>query len=239
MIPEPTDTRVENARERIAFRVLVATVVAAAAVALGTTYQARGWTGVSVLASYAGASLLAVGKFVVFAGVHGDARATPWELASLVFGIDVGVAVFLAGVLASLERTRLFAGPVARARDRAVAVLARYPALERAAFLGVATLVLLPIAATGAVTGSFAARLAGLSRAAGVAAIGIGSAVASYGFATLAAFVGARAESLLKSPVAAGLSVAVGVAVGWWLYRRLLGRLRSNGAPLAPEADSN
>ena len=120
----------------------------------------------------------------------------------------------------------MIGGLLRNGRARAKQVLADYPGLRRLAFFGVVAFVLLPIAGTGAITGSIVARLLGLSRLAGIGAIAVASVWAAVGFALLATLLGEQAETLVKNPLLVGGLIALACALGWALYKRFLQELR-------------
>jgi uncharacterized membrane protein len=217
----PSETRLERQLYLTGGLIVVATT----AVCLVRVVQVSGWEGLSELGQLAATSMLLLGKFVIFVGLHEDALS-PWGLALLVWMIDLLVAFALASGLESFERTPVLGRWLLRARLRAVEVVRTYPRLERMAFFGVALFVLLPLAATGAVSGSFAARLLGLSRISGVLAIALGSLGTAITFALLAEFLGERAAELLRSPVMTGALIVVAVVAGRWAYRRVMRALR-------------
>lgn len=217
--------RGETQLERLVFRWCAVAVVGGVALGLFEVHRTAGSEGLREIGVHAATSLLVVGKFIIFAGLH-DEALSPRVLAIMVWLIDLCFAVVLASGLESLERAPVLGRWLRRARRRAVEVIARYPGLERMAFLGVVAFVMLPLAATGAITGSFAARLLGLTRIAGVLAIAIGSAITAAAFALLATFLGERGEDLVRSPVLVGGTVFVLVIVGRWAWVRIVGRLR-------------
>jgi uncharacterized membrane protein len=184
-----------------------------------------GASGMLALLTHAGLSLAFAGKFIIFAALQEDAP-TLWQLVALVFLLDMLFAFALAGGLRVLERAPLLGSGLLKARLRAQEIIREYPGLERRAFFGVMLFVLLPLAGTGAITGSFLARIFGLSRVHGLAAIATGSAVTALLFALLARFVGDRAESFLKNPALTGLSTVVILFVCWRAYSGFLSRLR-------------
>ena len=216
----------ESELERIAFRWCVVTLIAITVLYLVETYVAAGPTGMAEIASYASISLFFIGKFVIFAGLKQGALPV-WSLALLVFLMDMAFAFALASGIRGLERTQWIGDWLRRARGRAIEVLATYPGLKRMAFFGVVAFVLLPVAGTGAITGSFVARVLGLSRLSGIGAIAVASAWTTLSFAFLATFIGERAEVLLHNPLLVGVSIVCFLAVGWILYQHLLRRLRT------------
>ncbi len=222
---KPVTDRQETRAEKLAFRWCGISVLAALVVCVSETWLTLGPDGLVDLGQMALTSLLVLGKFVIFLGLHDDTPLSIWSLALMVWLIDLAIAFLLAGGLRNLERTPMFGRWLRRARERALIVLGRYPGLERMAYFGVVAFVLLPLAATGAVTGSFAARLIGLSRIAGVSAIAIGSAGTAVGFALLAQLVGERAEAWAHSPFLIGLFVLGLILAGRSALKRIKRRL--------------
>jgi uncharacterized membrane protein len=183
-------------------------------------------SGFVALFTHAGISLAFAGKFIVFVGLE-PGSPSPWQLAAMVFLMDLFFAFLLASGIQALERMPFLGRGLRKARARALEVIEQYPGLKRSAFLGVTLFVFLPLAATGAVTGSFLARIFGLSRIAGVAAIALGSATTALIFAVLARFIGQQAKTFLENPVLAGISTLVLLFVGWRAYLAFLSRLRT------------
>ena len=214
----------ETVAERLVFRWSFAAVYAAAIGSVAWLWWTAGGGAVAELGKLALASLLVVGHFIIFApNAHG-----PWTLALMVWLIDVMIAFLLASFLSTLERAPVLGGWLRRARGRAIEVLSEYPRLERMAFFGVAIFVLLPIASTGAVTGSFAARILGLSRLAGVLAIALGAAGTIVIFALVATFLGERGEDILASPIVATLSLLGAALLGWIAFQKAKALLRKS-----------
>lgn len=216
----------ESRLERIVFRWSALALVAVVAFALVAVYRTSGGAGFLQLAKSAAWSFFLIGKFVIFAGLKGGPLSI-WELAGLVFLIDLCFAFALGSGLQGLERVPVVGSWLLRSRGRALEVLREYPGLRRMAFFGVVLFVLLPVAGTGAITGSFVARILGLSRSSGVLAIALASAWTSLAFALLAHFLGERASALLQSPVLAGTAIVLFVLFGCLLYSRFLKRLRA------------
>lgn len=160
------------------------------------------------------------GKYVVFAGLTPGAPLGPWGLCVVGLLADTWLALGLATLLAPLRKLRGIGPWLLRAHQRAAEALDAYPRLRRAAFWGVTLFVFLPLPGTGAVGGTFAGQLLGLSRIKTVLAIALGSALTLAAFAALAQFVGARAEQILANPWVAIVSGVVLVAVVWIAYRR-------------------
>src|SRR5262245_22211874 len=152
-------------------------------------YSKEGAAGLGKIATAAGASLLLAGKLVIFWGTRRGALSI-WSLALMTFTIDMICAFALASGLRGLERAPLVGGWLHTSRARAKQVLIEYPGLKRLAFFGVVAFVLLPIAGTGAITGSIVARLLGLSRLAGIGAVAVASGWSAFAFSVLAYYVG-------------------------------------------------
>lgn len=196
-----------------------------AAIAVWVEHQS-GVEGLSELGRDALLSLFVIGKFVIFLGLRDDAPLDPAGLGVVVWLVDVFWAFVVVGGLSRVESLPFLGRQLQRARHRAREVLDEYPRLESMAFWGVALLVFLPLAATGAVTGSFAAQLVGLRRFVGVAAVAMGSALTGAFFVGFARLLGERAEDILRSPVLAGASVALLLVLGRVAYVRVRRVLR-------------
>ncbi|HEX6883260.1 MAG TPA: small multi-drug export protein [Planctomycetota bacterium] len=216
----------ESPRDRRLYRTSLAVALGLAAAFFAWVHHDGNESGLLAIVGHAGLSLTFVGKFIVFAGLT-EGAPSPWQLAGMVFLLDMLFAFALASGIEALERAPLLGRGLRHARTRAQEVLAEYPGLQRRAFFGVALFVFLPLAGTGAITGSFLARIFGLTRFDAVRAIALGSAVTALIFAALAHFVGAQAEAFLKNPVLAGLSTLVLLFVAWRAYLRFLKGLRS------------
>ncbi len=188
-------------------------------------FVTSGAAGMAELATAAGLSFAAFGKLVIFWGLKNG--ATPvWSLAVMTFLIDMVLASALASGLRGLERAPLIGGWLHNSRTRAKEALQEYPGLRRMAFFGVVAFVLLPIAGTGAITGSIVARLLGLPRLSGIGAIAVASGWAALSFSFLAYFLGEQGEALIKNPLIVLGVVGLLSAVGWRLYRRFVAELR-------------
>lgn len=160
------------------------------------------------------------GKYVVFAGLTPGAPLGPWGLCVVGLFADVWLAFGLAALLAPLGKLRRIGPWLRRAHERAAEALASYPRLRRTAFWGVTLFVFLPLPGTGAIGGTFAGQLLGLTRIKTVLAIALGSALTLAAFAGLAQFVGAKAQQILENPWVAIGSAFVLVAFVWVAYRR-------------------
>jgi uncharacterized membrane protein len=211
----------ETPRERLAFRLVALAAVLSASVAVLEQYRLAGWSGLRQLGAFAASSLFLIGKFVIFGGVAPGIELSTWGLALMVVLIDILIAIALASGLEVLERNPLLGRWLASMRAKARQVLDGYPALERMAFWGVALYVFLPVAGTGAVTGSIAARLVGLSRLEGVLAVTLPSLFSSFFFALMAELVGSQAEVILKSPLVITVSLIAALVVGFLAWGRI------------------
>ncbi len=215
----------ETPFQRAAYRWAALVYAGSVASALFLVFQTSGVAGLGKLWGSATLSLLIVGKFIVFAGLHEDSFS-PWALALMVWFLDLFFAFLLASGLPTLERAPRIGAWLSRMRAKALEILERYPGLKRMAFWGVAAYVFLPLAGTGAITGSFAARIVGLSRPEGVLAIAIGSAGTAFSFAALAVVLGESAEELVQSPILPGSLILALLVVARVAYVRLLAKLR-------------
>lgn len=161
------------------------------------------------------------GRFLIFAGLHEGFDLGPWEIAALLLVFDLHQCFAVAFALDRFEGHGRIGRWLARMRERARHVLASYPGFRRLAFAGLALFVALPLAGTGSITGSFAARLMGMPRLVGVAGVMLGQLLVSAAFAGLASALGAEAERIAKNPWLAG-SLALLFAFAVWLgYRRV------------------
>ena len=192
---------------------------------LGYVFASSGTTGMLELATVAGLSFVAFGKLVIFWGLK-EGAIPVWSLAVRTFLIDLVLASALSSGLRGLERIPRIGGWLHNSRARAKEVLIEYPGLRRMAFFGVVAFVLLPIAGTGAITGSIVARLIGLSRLAGIGAIALASGWSALCFALLAYFLGEQGEALIKNPLIVMGVVGLLGAVGVSLYKRFVAELR-------------
>jgi uncharacterized membrane protein len=214
------ETRTQRRIFRIGF-VAVYAVAIAGFIHLGAT---SGAAAVREQLTLALTSLAVFGKFIIFAPVPSRG---PWDLALMVWMIDLMIAFALSSGLERFEATPVLGALLARTRRRAMRTLAEYPRLQRTAFAGVTIFVLLPIASTGAVTGCVAARFLGLSRLSGVAAIALGSAGTTTLLAALATFLGDQGEAMLRSPLLTATMGAGMLVLIWIMIRRAKRVLRS------------
>lgn len=218
--------REETRAEQLVYRWCFAAVYVGAIAGVASLWRTSGTDAVSELGALAATSVLLVGKFIIFAPLRDEVTLGPWAMALMVWLIDLLLAFALASGLESFEQAPVLGRWLRRARGRALVVLTEYPRLERMAFFGVVLFVLLPLAATGAVTGSIAARMLGLTRTAGLLAIAVGSAGTASIFALLAAFLGERAEEILRSPTLAGAMILGFAIFARFAYRKVKALLK-------------
>ncbi len=217
--------REETPLGRVIYLWSAAGVLAAIFLGLLQVYRMSGTEGLLKLLGAAGMSFVFLGKFIIFDGLR-EGSFSPWVLALMEFLLDLFFAFLFLSGLETLERIPKLGGWLRRMRGRAVEILRRYPRLKHMAFWGVALYVFLPLAGTGAITGSFAARLVGLSRLEGVLAIAIGSAGMTLLLVLLAEFLGSKGEELMNSPLLLVISILVLVVVARIAYVRVLKLLK-------------
>jgi uncharacterized membrane protein len=192
-----------------------------------------------------------IGKFAVFAGVLARALGQPELLAdlTLIVGLmpdDPRSAYLLATLVAFMDMCTallvlynleaLFAVPWLGQRLQAMQrssaeILAAFPSMARATFIGCALFVAFPVSGTGAVGGSLLGRLMGFSRLRTLWAIALGAVLGSYGMAAGAHVLGEQLEQLLRQPVF-GASVLTGFAIFFiwlnWMVRARVAALAGN-----------
>jgi len=218
----------ETPLERHRFHVLAGICVAVAVGSLVLEVLKHGWGGFGRVWAVAASAQLA-GKSLVFVGAKANNPYGfgPWAIAYITLMLDVLLALVLNTFLPQIERMPGIGPWLVKTRLKADAAYSQYPKLRKMAWTGVAVWVFLPLPASGAVTGSFASRLAGLSRTQAVTAISVGSAATGVIFAALAAWIGAEADALLKNwKVTAACSVVV-IVLLWIGWRRLVKHLRT------------
>jgi len=224
--PVSPDTPPESARERRNFHLVMGGFVGLVVLFALWVHHDHNESGLLAIVAHAGLSLTVVGKFIVFAGLK-EGAPSPWQLAALVVLMDLFFGLLLGAGLERLERAPWLGQGLRRARGRALEILSEYPGLKRRTFYGVALFVFLPLAGTGAITGSFLARIFGLTRFAGLRAIALGSVATALIFALLAHFMGAKAEAMLKNPFLTAGSTIVLLFVAWRVYLGFLQRLKT------------
>jgi uncharacterized membrane protein len=223
-MPEPAP---ETARERRRFHLLAAICASVALGSLVLLVLQQGWGSLGRVSAVAGSAQF-VGKWLIFVGAKQDNiyGFGPWGLSYAIFVFDLLIGVLLNTFLPQLEKLPVVGGWIVKTRLKAASHYDEYPKLRRMAWTGVTLWVFLPLPASGAVTGSFASRLVGLSRTQAVAAIAVGSAVNGAIFAAMARMLGASSEALLHNWKVAAASAVVLVLLGVWGWRRLVKLLR-------------
>lgn len=176
------------------------------------------------------ASMLAIGKFLPLWGIGGQSNFNPWELGLVIWGLDTWTVLVVVYGLEGLNRI----GPIKRALGRfqtnASLVLAAYPAMRKAAVVGVVMFVLFPLAGTGALVGSFLGILLGLQRSVLITAVSLGGLLGGMLMAFAAVNFGEALEHLRQAqndPVIKWLiigSVVVVLAIAFWWLNRLYKR---------------
>lgn len=225
-MPEPAP---ETAIERWRFHVLAAACAGVAITSLVLVVWQQGWGALGRVTAVSGSAQF-VGKWLIFVGAKQDNiyGFGPWGLSYTIFVLDLLIALLLNTFLPQLEKLPVAGAWIVKTRLKAASHYDEYPKLRRMAWTGVTLWVLLPLPASGAVTGSFASRLVGLSRTQAVAAIAVGSSVNGAIFAAMAQWLGASSEELLHNwKVAAASAVVLLLLVGWG-WRRLVKMLRED-----------
>jgi uncharacterized membrane protein len=220
----------ESPLDRHRFRLLALICVGAALVSLTLLVAQQGWGALGRVSLVAGSAQI-VGKWLIFVGVKADNPYGfgPWGISITIFVLDLLIALLLNSCLPQLERIPYFGNWLAKTRVKAGDAYSQYPKLRRMAWTGVMLWVFLPLPASGAVTGSFASRLVGLSRTSAVAAIAVGSIGNGVIFAAMAQWLGAEGEKLVNNWKVTTLSALVLLLLLWWGWRRLVKMLREEG----------
>jgi len=204
---------------------LNATLAGVCAAYLGHVLVTGGVPGLTEIATTAGLSVAVLGKLVIFWGLREGAPPLA-SLALLTLLIDLVFASALTTGLRDLERAPVLGRWLRLSRAQTKRVLREYPGLERLAFFGVVAFMLLPFAGTGAITGTLLARIIGLSRLAGIGAVGVASTCGAVTFALLARFLGEQGERLLRNPALLIAVLGLLGCVALVLGRRFAAELR-------------
>ncbi len=217
----------ESSRDRHRFHLLAFICVSLSAASLAFVVWQQGW-GAMWNATAISVSTQVVGKWLIFFGAKkvNTYGFGPWGIAYTIFLHDLLIALLLNSFLPQFERIPKVGDWLIRTRIKTGEVYSQYPKLRRMAWTGIMLWVFLPLPGSGAVTGSFASRLVGLSRTSAVLAIGVGSLVACVLFAAMAQFLGAEGEALVNNWQVTTLSALVLIAMLWWGWRRLVKLLR-------------
>jgi uncharacterized membrane protein len=193
----------------------------------------KGWSALGTLVITAVTTFFAAGKFIILTGAAQLTDFGPWDLAVMVFAMDVITAALLAFNLDVFYRIPQMGPSLRRLQDYGRYTLRKKPWLRRLSFVGIVLFVLFPVAATGAVGGSILGRLLGMRPYRLVLAIAIGSCLGCTTMAVGADAIRDAAEHMRDDPWfrAAGFAVVVLiVALLWVRYRaiqREMAQLRS------------
>ncbi len=171
-----------------------------------------------------------IGKWVIFVGAKADNpyHFDAWSMAALISLLDLWIGIGLNTFLPQLERLPRFGTWLSATRAKARETFLQYPRLKRMAFWGVVLWVLLPLPASGAITGCLVTRLVGLSRFAATSAIVVGSVINGVIFAAMASVLGANSEALLNNREFTLAGSLVFAIVVWIVWRRLHALLRED-----------
>ena len=220
---------IESPTDRRNFRLLALVCVSVAAASLTWVILQQGWGALGRVSGLAVSAQIA-GKWLIFVGAkqNNPYGFGPWEISYTIFLLDLLLALVLNSFLPQLERVPRLGPWLVKTRQKAGEAFAEYPKLKRMAWWGITLWVFLPLPASGAVTGSFASRLAGLSRMSAVMAIAVGSIANGAIFAAMAQVMGAKSEALLHNWPVTAASAAVLIVLVWWGWRRLVKMLRED-----------
>lgn len=186
---------------------------------LAWSYKASAFLAAVLLGSFVGG-----GKFVIFGGLPTAAPLGVWWLAGLVVYADLATALVLMANMSVFYRMPLLGRRLAACHDAGWHVLRTHRWMRRAAWLGVAVFVAAPFQGSGAVVGTFLARLLGLSRLATMAAIGFGSVVGCYALAVIGDVWQERIRQVATNPVVGAVVLAVTIAILVVLGRWFMGQ---------------
>ena len=219
--------RYESPLERLLYRLAALGVMGGSAVLLWWLYADNLlW---SETVESAGASVAIAGKYIVFKGLRAGSNLGPYGLALLVLLIDLNICIALTSGVKHLERAPALGRWIRLARRRTKLVLDANPGLQGTAFFGVALFVFLPLPATGGVMGTFAARLIGLSRLAGLGAVGLGAGGIGLVFALLGQTLKDNFERL--GPLGLAVAALVFGICGWLVILRVRRILKAEQRP--------
>ena len=190
------------------------------------------------LLATAAATFFVFGRFVILGGVEGGgdglaaahAFLTRGELFLLVMWMDLAVASVLVYHQGFLWKLPLLGprlrGLVADGRF----ILKRQAWIRRATFAGLVLFVTFPLAATGSVGGAIFGRLLGLSRAAALLGIALGSFLGCGAMYLGAGVINAYVDRDDPWLTVGGIAIVLGViAILNWRYRRMKAASRQAG----------
>jgi uncharacterized membrane protein len=177
------------------------------------------------LAVTAVVSFFAAGKFIILTGA-GAHHLNPWELAAMVFYMDVLVAFLLAYNMDVFYRIPRMGPNLSRLQDYGRYTLEEKPYLRKISFAGLVIFVLFPVAATGAIGGSIFGRLMGMRPYRIVLGIGMGSAIGCGLLAWGTKAIESAAEQIKDDPwfKLGGLVVVALLVLFLWLRYRAVER---------------
>jgi uncharacterized membrane protein len=190
----------------------------------------RDWSALGSLVITVVTTFFAAGKFIILTGAADLTEFGPWELALMVFAMDVITASLLAFNLDVFYRIPQMGPSLRRLQDYGRYTLRKKPWLRRLSFVGIVFFVLFPVAATGAVGGSILGRLLGMRPYRLVLAIATGSLLGCATMAAGAHTIRDAADSMQHDPWfrAAGFAVIVLlVALLWMRYRSIQREMES------------
>ena len=179
----------------------------------------------------AAATFFVFGRFVILGGVEADPAAseqlaeihgflTRGELFAMVVWMDVATACVLVYHQGFLFRLPFLGPRLLGLVEDGRFILRRQPWIRRATFVGLVAFVMFPLAATGSVGGAIFGRLVGLSRAAALLAIVLGSVIGCGAMYLGAGFINRHVDRSNPWLTVSGIAVVLAVIVLLnWRYR--------------------
>jgi hypothetical protein len=179
----------------------------------------------------AAATFFVFGRFVILGGVEADPAAseqlaeihgflTRGELFAMVVWMDVATACVLVYHQGFLFRLPFLGPRLLGLVEDGRFILKRQPWIRRATFVGLVAFVMFPLAATGSVGGAIFGRLVGLSRAAALLAIVLGSVIGCGAMYLGAGFINRHVDRSNPWLTVSGIAVVLAVIVLLnWRYR--------------------
>ncbi len=217
----------ESNAARHRFRLLAYSSIGLALASLIVLVFQQGWGALGRVSAVSVSAQIG-GKWIIFVGAKANNvyGFGPWGLSYTIFLLDLMIALMLNSFMPQLEKLPKVGDWLIKTREKAGAAYSEYPKLRSMAWSGVMLWVFLPLPASGAVTGSFASRLVGLSRSSAVGAIAVGSLGNGVIFAAMAQIMGAKSQELIDNWQVTTASAIVLILVLWWGWRRLVRHLR-------------
>ncbi len=183
------DVPLPDAIHPVVWWVTLLAPVAIAGGVLAYLWIVRGFTAVAGIAGLAFASFF-LGKFIILGGAEVDSLSlTSLDLVVMVILMDLMAASWFVFHLSFMLRMPVFGPKFALLINDGEYLLAQYPVLRRAAFLGLVIFVAIPFSMTGSIGGSILARLLGMSRRATIVAVAIGSTLGAVLMHQFGAFI--------------------------------------------------